>query len=219
MARSRAKVTLIGDLVRSKEAPDRKRLHKALLASLREVNLRLEPFEELKPTIGDELQGVFLDVGSAVQASLLIRLELLKREEVDSRYGIGFGPVTILEEETRTTQDGPGWWSARAAIDRVEEMAREPRTAFLRTRFELPEEKVKVTTREAAAINAFLVARDSIVDQMNPRSRRLLLGVRTGRRQAELADEEQIYQSAVSQNLAQSGAFAIAAAEREMGLG
>lgn len=216
MSDRKAKVAVIGDIVRSKEAPDRARLQEALAASLRAVNSRLKPFEELEPTVGDEVQGVFSDLAAAVRATLLLRLELLKKSEIDSRYGIGLGSITVFEDQPRITQDGPGWWSARAAIDRVEEMAGQTRTPFLRTRFELPEERVKVSRREAAAVNAFLVNRDAIVGQMAPRSRRLLLGLLNGRLQAELAEEEGIYQSAVSQNLAQSGAYAIVAAEQEL---
>ena len=51
---------------------------------------------------------------------------------------------------------------------------------------------------------------------MKPRSRRLLLGMVLGSPQAELAAEEGVSQSAVSQNLAASGAYAIKAAELEL---
>jgi hypothetical protein len=218
MASSRESVALIGDLVRSKDASDRVGLQRALEVSLADVNSQLEFVDELQPTIGDELQGVFREIAPAVRATLLVRLELLRQEDVDSRYGIGFGSITILDEQTRSTQDGPAWWAARSAIDRVKAMAEEPRTAFLRTRFELPKEEVTMSRQEEAAINAFLFTRDAMVDRMTPRSRRLLLGVLGGRRQAELAEEEGIYQSAVSQNLAQSGAYSIVAAEAELGI-
>jgi SatD family (SatD) len=218
MASSRESVAVIGDLVRSKDAPDRVGLHRALEVSLSAVNSQLKFLDELRPTIGDELQGVFHEIAPAVRATLLLRLELLRREGVDSRYGIGFGPITILNEETRNTQDGPAWWAARSAIDQVKATAEEARTAFLRTRFELPKERVKMSRREEVAINAFLFTRDAMIDRMTPRSRRLLLGVLADRRQAELAEEEGIYQSAVSQNLAQSGAYSIVAAEAELGM-
>jgi SatD family protein len=218
MASNRESVAVIGDLVRSKDTTDRVGLHRALEMSLAVVNSQLDFLDELKPTIGDELQGVFREIAPAIRATLLLRLELFRREGIDSRYGIGFGPITILDEETRNTQDGPAWWAARSAIDQVKTMAEEPRTAFLRTRFELPKERVKASLREEAAINAFLFTRDAIVDRMSPRSRRLLLGVLAGRRQAQLAEEEGIYQSAVSQNLAQSGAYSIVTAEVELGI-
>src|SRR5918994_3847911 len=219
MPSSKPKFAVICDIVRSKEAPVRKGLQEALIASLDTVNRQLKPLEELEPIAGDEVQGVFADIASAVRATLLLRLELLKKDGIDPRYGIGFGSIAVFEDQPRTTQDGPGWWSARAAIDRVAQMSRETRTPFLRTRFELPEEKVKVSRSEAAALNAFLVNRDAIVGQMAPRSRRLLLGLLTGKLQTELAEDEGIYQSAVSQNLAQSGAYAVAAAEQELDLG
>ena len=66
------------------------------------------------------------------------------------------------------------------------------------------------------ALNAFLLCRDALVAQMKPRSRRLLLGLIMERSQAELARQEGISQSAVSQNLSSSGAYAIKAAELEL---
>jgi hypothetical protein len=212
----RAKVGLIGDLVGSKDAPDRRGVQADLAAALIEVNRRVPAVEELAPTIGDELQGVFADLPSAIRATLLLRLELLKHREVDIRFGIGVGRILVFPGERRITQDGPAWWSARAAIERVEEMAREPRTVFLRTRLELSEEETEISRGEAAALNAFLASRDAIVSQMTPRRRHLLLGLLTERRQWEMADEEGIYQSAVSQGLARSGGYAIVAAEREL---
>jgi hypothetical protein len=65
-------------------------------------------------------------------------------------------------------------------------------------------------------VNAFLISRDALVGQMTPRRRRLLLGLLKDRRQSEMAEEEQIYQSAVSQGLSKSGGYAIVAAEREL---
>jgi len=210
------KVAVIGDLVRSKEAPDRRRLQADLSNALGEVNRLVEPLEDLAPTIGDELQGVFTDLPSAVRATLLLRLELLMRGGVDARFGVGVGTIMVFSSERRITQDGPGWWSARTAIERVEAMAREPRTAFLRTRVELPEDGARVSRGEAAAVNAFLISRDALIGQMTPRRRRLLLGLLKDRRQSEMAEEEQIYQSAVSQGLSKSGGYAIVAAEREL---
>jgi hypothetical protein len=208
---------VIGDLVRSREVPNRKKVQNRLLDALDAVNDLLDPIQALEPTIGDEYQGVFEDISSAVRATLLLRLELLKRAEVDSRYGIGVGEITIFDDDQRRTQEGSAWWSARAAIEKVEKAVLEPKSAFLRTRFEVSEKKVVVSPLEAASLNGFLATRDALVDQMSPRSRRLLLGLLDGKSQSCLAKEEGIYQSAVSQNLSQTRAYSVLVAESEIG--
>ena len=61
----------------------------------------------------------------------------------------------------------------------------------------------------APLVNAYLLSRDHLVTAMSARSRRLLLGRLQGRVQTELAAQEGISPSAVSQNLRKSGAHAV----------
>ncbi len=117
------------------------------------------------------------------------------------------------EARSPTSQDGPGWWSARAAIDRAKVLASSPRTSFARTCFDSWPEHAGVPSIEALAVDAFLISRDATVDRMSPRGRRLLLGLLLGRSQSQLAADEGITQPAVSQSLTRSGAFAIEAAQ------
>jgi len=219
MAESGTFVTLIGDLVASRQVAGRATLQRSVNEVLAEANRRLRPLQPLEATVGDEFQGAFAGVAEAARASLLIRLALLMESEVDSRYGLGRGTVTVFEARRPISQDGPGWWAARGAIDRVAEMAdaNRGRTGFVRTLFvDDASESPRVTTPEADALNSFFLCRDAIVDQMRPRSRRLLLGLLLDQSQSRLAAEEGISQSAVSQDLAASGAYAISAAEREL---
>lgn len=211
-------VTLIGDVVASKQHIDRDALQRSLRGVLKSVNERLRPVQPLEPTAGDEFQGAFVDVVTAVRASLLIRLELLMRKDgADSRYGLGCGEVTVFDpSRSPVSQDGPGWWSARASIDRAERLAGSSRTSFARTCFGYWPDDREMETSHEVALDAFLLCRDAIVEQMNERQRRLLLGLMLGRPQAELASDEGITQGAVSQSLQRSGAFAIEAAQSRL---
>jgi hypothetical protein len=207
--------TLIGDLIGSRHSAGRAELQRSLQRALDRTNDILEPEQPLEPTVGDEFQGAFRDPLSAARASLLLRLELLKEAEIDARFGLGWGEVTVFEDRTPLSQDGPGWWSARAAIERVEEVSPGGRTGFLRTYLESQQLR-DLPEGETQALNAFLFCRDALVGQMKPRSRRLLLGLLLDRPQVELAAEEHISQSAVSQNLNASGAWAIKLAEAKL---
>lgn len=210
--------TLIGDVIGSREHVDRGSLQRALSAVLDLANERLKPVQPLELAVGDEFQGGFVDVAAAAQATLLLRLALLVREAgTDSRYGLGHGEVTVFDRERApVSQDGPGWWSARAAIERTKALADSPRTSFVRACFELSPNEPGIPP-DAAAVESFLFCRDAIVDRMNDRQRRLLLGLMLGCSQAQLAADEGITQGAVSQSLSRSGAFAIDVAHTRLG--
>src|SRR4051794_18113780 len=96
--------TLIGDVVESRQAEDRASLQRCLGEVFEEMNGVLEPRVPFEPTIGDEFQACFGDVASAIKASLLVRLELLRTGGVDSRYGLGFGKVQVFSERRRRLQ-------------------------------------------------------------------------------------------------------------------
>ncbi|MGB3375706.1 MAG: hypothetical protein WBA87_11310, partial [Microbacterium sp.] len=67
--------------------------------------------------------------------------------------------------------------------------------------------------------NAYLLTRDELVGAMSERTRRLTYGRCLSRTQAELAAEEGVTQSAVSQALSSSGAGSLVEGFRLLGLG
>ncbi len=194
---------LIGDVVASKQAPDRGALQDRLLLALAAVNSAVPSLQPLEATIGDEFQGVYASASLALRASAQVRLHLLP---VDTRYGLGTGELTVFDvDRAPVSQDGPAWWAAREAIDYVQgRQARRGHARHLRTWLVDPQEPDAATY-----VNAFLLSRDETIGLQSHRARRLLLGSLLGRTQLELAESEQISQSAVSQQLATSGAYAI----------
>lgn len=197
-------VTLIGDVVRSRRAQDRLRLQDTVIAALEEANQLVPSVAPLDPTVGDEFQATYPSVGAALRATLVLRLLVLP--EVDLRFGVGRGPITVFEPEQRPiVQDGPGWWAAREAITQVKGVeTQQGRSRFLRT-------WVVSDTGDGRdeLVNAFLLTRDELIGQQSDRARRLTLGWLQRRTQDQLAASEHITQSAVSQQLSSSGAYAI----------
>lgn len=210
--------TLIGDLVGSRGAGDRVALQAILVQALERVNAVVPAVQPLEPTVGDEFQGGYASVAAAARAALLVRLHVLP--EADSRYGLGLGAVRVFRPDRQPlSQDGPGWWAAREAIEQVQgregrrASARGTRTWFVdRSADDWPDDEPDRTSGPAvgaAAVNAFLLCRDETVGLMGERARRLLLGWLSGQTQQQLADQEGISQSAVSQALGRSGAYAV----------
>ncbi|CAN5464698.1 SatD family protein [soil metagenome] len=199
-------MAVIGDVVKSRERAGTG-WHRELVEALDRVNAQLTAEQPLHSTIGDEFQGLYRSVATALRATLLVRLEL--PGGLDCRFGVGVGGYAETLGSARPVQEGTAWWSARQAIVRAksEEAGRHP---SLRTWYEYePDEDELAAPLHQGPTNAYLLARDHLVSHMDARSRRLLLGTIQGRTQTELAASEGIGQSAVSRNLRRNGAYAV----------
>ncbi|TAJ46311.1 MAG: hypothetical protein EPO52_17400 [Herbiconiux sp.] len=208
----RTAVAVIADIVDSRKIADRRSVQAEIVAAFSGVNSLLPGVQNLHPTVGDEFQALYSTVPAALEATLLARLAL--PEGIDCRFGMGLGAVSeVGQGSAGPVQDGAAWWLAREAIDEAHDREKS-RTPSLRGWF-----------REAAgdaalepAVNAYLLARDHIVGSMKGRARRLTFGALCGLRQDQLAAQEGITQSAVSQALRRSGGASLIAAIDELGL-
>lgn len=197
---------MIGDLVGSRRARDRRGLHESLSEVLAAVNSDLAPAVPLRVTAGDEFQGCFATLGEALHATLRVRLALAPE---DLRQGIGWGQISVLAAEPRV-EDGPGWWAARAAIVEVADRAERAATRMARTAYRLAD---GADGPDPHAVNAALMCRDHLLGSASQRSVRLVAGALAGRTQAELAAFEGISASAVSQRMRRDGLTVLLAAE------
>lgn len=191
-----SRATLIGDVVDSRGATDRTALHRALTKALHAV--APEAIDAPAFTVGDEFQGSYPSVGEAIGAAWALRLAVAPG--VDVRFGIGWGPVTVLDEATGI-QDGPGWWSAREAIEWTARAQRQPGLALVRTTYRGGDDAAPAP----GPINAALMCRDHMFGSLDERSVRILRGLVSNRSKKELAAEEQISPSAVSQRAGRDG--------------
>jgi DNA-binding transcriptional LysR family regulator len=203
--------TLIGDVVASRTADDRSALHDRLTAVLAEVNAAFVPTTPLRITVGDEFQGGFATVGAALQASLRLRVALLPDHDV--RHGLGWGEVSVLQEDPRV-EDGPAWWAARDAIHEIQEAQEHPGSRFRRTAYRVAPDQ---PGPDADLVGAALLLRDAAVGALAERSVSVLRGLLSGQTQRELAESLGISASAVSQRVRSDGLAAVVAAD--VGLG
>jgi hypothetical protein len=211
---------LLGDVVASKTHPDRADLQRRLQDALTFVNDAIVGVQPLEVTIGDEFQGAYRSLADAVRATLLVRLSLLP--EVDTRFGLGSGTVTVFDAGRRPiSQDGPAWWAAREAIERVHrQQQRSGHERAARTWYVAREDGDPAGPAAEPDVqrflNAHLLCRDVLVPRADARGIALLRGWLMGRTQAELAAELGISQPAVSQRLARTGAFALRDAQEAL---
>lgn len=212
------RAALLGDIVDSRKHVDRAALQERLLDALSSANVRVPADQPLTNTIGDEFQGLYGSPARAIEASLALRLILVG--EVDLRFGIGWGRLDVRDPVREPYgQDGPAWWAARAAIDRVAKAARAREgPKGWRTAFANGVEPASGRTHASEdLVNALLMCRDELVSQMDARDARLFLAWVEGHKQADIGADEGISPSAVSQRFARSGAYAIRGAQGLIG--
>ncbi len=212
MAPLKAMATVIGDVVGSREAPDRAGLHESLLAAIETVNDRCKPVVPLRITLGDEYQGGFASVGEALVAALRVRL--LVAPAFDLRHGIGWGATTVLSSEPRV-EDGPGWWAAREAIGAVAGKQAQGAARSLRTAYRRAAESADGP--DPAAVNAALASRDALLAAASPRSWGVLRDLMNGMSQREIAEAEGVSASAVSQRIRRDGLAALVVTDELLG--
>lgn len=194
-----AYATLIGDVVASRTAESQEEMLRALHTAQEWVNERVGAEQPLRPTLGDEFQGIYEDAASALKAALLMRLRL--KGVLDLRFGIGWGEVmTTAPEQAPLVQSGAGWWAAREAVEEVGTLARKsgwPRSVRVRVRGLEPS--------VAAAINALAICQDQVLSKMDRKDCQITIGLFEGCRQDELAERVGISQSEVSRRQLENG--------------
>lgn len=200
-------IAVLADIVGSRKLDDRAAAQRVLEDAVTRVDRRLAVARApLSPTVGDELQGTYERLHDALASLLLIQLAL--PDGVECRFGIGIGEIRSIESSTGEIPEGPGWWAAREAIDLVRAKQQRAAPAARTWIVAAPEEDGRVHDSVRIA-NAYLLARDHLVEAMSERTRRLVYGRCGGQTQRELAAAEGITQSAVSQGLASAGAAAV----------
>ena len=200
---------VIGDVVGSRDHPSRQAVQEAVLRALETADRGVTSIQRPEPTIGDEFQSVHAGLADALLVTVLVRLAL--PEELDVRFGIGVGTLEVVGSSAYgLTQDGPAWWAARQAVVEVEERQRS--MPHLRTRLVRPlddEDDLPAGATEPGLVNAYLETRDFIVTGFDGRLRRIAAGLLAGRSITQIADEEGISASAVSQRIRRGGVRAL----------
>mgnify|MGYP002652003971 CR=1 FL=1 len=191
-------VAVILDLVRSRDAQDRKALHERFAAALERVGGEVEAVQPLAVVVGDEAQGVYAGLGAAIDAAWRVRLELLPEHDV--RAGIGVGGLEVLDETTNV-QDGPAWWAAREALEAAESAAARPGSGGTRTAVRSAQDDPLVVAADVA-----VRCRDAMVGSLPDTARSVLGGLMRGERQQDIAARLGITQSAVSQRATKADA-------------
>ncbi len=207
-------IAVTADIIGSRRLDDRAAAQRALDDAIARVEQDLPlAVRPLRPTVGDEQQAVYPGLDEALAALLLLQLAL--PEGVECRFGLGMGEIGTIPAVSGDIPEGPGWWAAREAIEHLHDLQqrRAPNARTWVAAAAASPDRIHEAVRRA---NAYLLARDELVVAMSERTRRLTYGRCLGRTQRDLAAEEGITQSAVSQALASGGASAVVEGFRQL---
>lgn len=207
---------LIGDLVASREAPDRVALQDALNAALTYINATVPHIDPCIVTLGDEFQGTFAHPEHALAATALAQCHL---GHGAVRFGIGVGTRTIIDpDRIPFGQDGPAWWAARAAIDTTTN-AVHMRTGYQRASETLRHPNANMVhnmhTADTTTVG-LLGPRDTLFSLLNSTDRAITLGLFAGESQSAIGGKLGITQSAVSQRARRLGLATLAASIQQL---
>lgn len=123
-------VAIIGDIRNSREIENRKLVQDKLKTVLEVINEKYkeEIVSKFVVTLGDEFQGVLGDCKRILEIIEEIKMELFP---IELRFGIGIGKLTTdIDTEMALGADGPGYYNARNAIDRLKEKEKKNKTVL-----------------------------------------------------------------------------------------
>ncbi len=189
-----ARWAVIGDVVASRRHPDRRSLAAALEDAFERVAARVPSGDGPLATIGDEFQASYPNRDDALAATLWIHVALVGQARV--RMGIGHGEIIHDEGRFPFGQDGPAWWRAREALERV---------ASSESGRGRPRRLTAVEGADDPLVDRYLTVRDHLVAELDSDDAVVLGALADGASQLAIADRLGVHPSSVSRRITDHG--------------
>ena len=161
---------VIGDLKKSRELQDRNAVQKRIREILDDINKKYSEdiASKFLLTLGDEFQGL-LRSGDHILAMITeIKMRL---HPVRIRFGIGAGEITTdINPEMALGADGPGYYYAREAIDRLKEKEHKKKAVRADIYVKMKVQKEK----EEILVNTVFELMSSVEDGWTDRQRQMM---------------------------------------------
>lgn len=191
-------LAVIGDIVRSRESADRRRLQNQLTSALSRVNTARGQAlaSRFVLTLGDEFQGLMTRVEPVTELMGELRVAL---HPAELRFGLGIGGLDTELRPEAIGMDGPCFHRARQAIERARERG-------------TPLEVEAASEQAALAIYSLLYG--ELRRRWTNRQRQVHDLSASGLGGRQIAERLEISPSAVSQHLQAAGREALVPATR-----
>lgn len=181
---------VIGDVVRSRAIPDRRRFQRALEWALERVNAELaaELVARCAVTAGDEFQALLRTPTALPRLTLRLCEELYPQR---LRFGVGYGDIVTELKPAAVGMDGPAFHAARRAVE-------EARAGRHRVVVAVPGPRRGAVLRPATDVWDLAL---KVAERRSPAQVQVVRLYRRLGRQAAVAAELGIHQSVVSRHL------------------
>ena len=202
---SKLYIAIIGDIKDSKKIENRNEVQQKLNAILKKINMEYK--EEISSnfiiTLGDEFQGLLCNGARVMEIITEIETRLYP---INIRFGVGIGAITTeINREYAIGADGPGYYSARSAIENLKENEKKKKINVGNIRFEADVENY-LTISMLNTITSLMMA---IKENWSERQRKVIYDMLTsGESQVEAAKRLGVKQSTVQKILAKGKYYA-----------
>lgn len=191
-------IAIIGDIKESRKIEDRSEVQKNLKGILKKINQIYEKDISSKfiITLGDEFQGLLCN-----GENILHIIEDIQREmyPIEIRFGIGVGGITTkINTEMAIGADGPGYYMARNAIERLKYDEQKNKTCQAEMRIEIDGDEQNISM----LINTIFSLINTIKSEWTNRQREIIQEIeKYGGSQAECAKRLGVSQSTIYRGL------------------
>ena len=202
---SKLYIAIIGDIKDSKKIENRNEVQQKLNAILKKINMEYK--EEISSnfiiTLGDEFQGLLCNGARVMEIITEIETRLYP---INIRFGVGIGAITTeINREYAIGADGPGYYSARSAIENLKENEKKKKINVGNIRFEADVENY-LTISMLNTITSLMMA---IKENWSERQREVIYDrLTSGESQVEAAKRLGVKQSTVQKILAKGKYYA-----------
>lgn len=192
-------VAVLGDVVGSRRYADRRRLQETMVDAFEKVAAKVSGIQDFRMTVGDEFQAMYATMKDALEAALRLRLHLISAG-VKVRIGLGAGEVVKLDDQPDPYgQDGPAWWAARGALQRLS--GSEGRSGHPRSSWAV----AAGGSKEDLLLAAVVLLEDHLIGRLDTTDADIVLGFLDGQTVTAMAERLGIHKSAVSRRASRNG--------------
>jgi len=201
----RPHIAIIGDIKHSKTINNRNEVQKKLIHVLNEINEKYKEDISSKfiVTLGDEFQGLLCNGANTMHIISSIERKMYP---VKLRFGVGIGEIsTDIIREMSIGADGPGYYNARAAIERLKNDEKRKQTNPADIRIEIAGDNQAPTV----LINTILALMTMIKESWTERQREIIWDMLEHQdSQADVARRLSIKQPTVQKSLSKGKYYA-----------
>jgi len=197
-------IAVIGDIKKSKQLEERKKIQIQLQAILNDINIKYsnDIASKFMITLGDEFQGVLgfgknlMNIISEIETAIY---------PVGIRYGVGIGDMTTdINPDIPLGADGPAYYHARDAIEYLknnEKKSKTPESNIMLMADSENESTLKL-------LNTVLSLETVIKNNWTDRQREIIYGyIHNEENQSKTADSLSISQSSVQKSLSNANYY------------